>query len=81
MKNLQSLKQKLFSKKVAMYLAAGMSLAAAQAQAAIDVTSVTTGIAEAGTALGLIIAALMAFSVTLFGVTKVYRFIARKAGA
>lgn len=58
-----------------------LGLTAQQAQAAIDVTAATTGIADAATALGLVIAALMTLSVGIFGVTKVYRFISSKAGA
>lgn len=50
------------------------------AHAAIDTTSVTTGIADAGTAIAAVIAALMALSVSIFGVGKVYNFIKRKAG-
>jgi hypothetical protein len=50
-------------------------------QAAIDVTAATTGISDAATALGLIIAALLALSVGIFGVSKVYGFISKKAGA
>lgn len=47
----------------------------------IDVTAVTTGISDAGVALLAVIGALMALSVSLFGISKVYSFIKRKAGA
>jgi hypothetical protein len=57
------------------------SVGAMSANAAIDVTAATTGIADAATALGLIIAALMTLSVGIFGVVKVYKFISGKAGA
>lgn len=51
------------------------------AHAAIDVTAVTTGIAEVGVALGLVIAAFLAVSVLILGASKVYSFVKRKAGA
>ena len=51
------------------------------ANATIDVTAVTSGITDAGTAIGLIIAGLLALSVALFGLVKVYRFVSKKAGA
>lgn len=51
------------------------------AHAVIDVTAVSTGVADAQTALLAVIAALMGLSVALFGVSKVYSFIKRKAGA
>lgn len=81
MKRLNSLKQKLFSKKVAMYLTGGMSLVAAQAQAAVDVTAVISGITDAGVAIMSVITALMALSVSLFGIVKVYHFVSKKSGA
>lgn len=62
-------------------LAAGLITASQFANAVIDVTAATTGIADAGVAIAAIVAALMAVSVTLFGLVKVYRFISKKSGA
>lgn len=59
----------------------GFLVAGVAAAEGIDVTSVTTGISNAGTALLSVIGALMALSVSLFGISKVYSFIKRKAGA
>ncbi len=74
-----------FNRKVAqLAAAAGMSVAVflqqAHAAGGIDVTAATGGIADAATALGALIAALMTLSVGLFGVVKVYRFLSKKAG-
>lgn len=56
--------------------------AATQASAAgIDVTSVISGITDAGVAILSVIAALLAMSVSIFGLGKAYGFIKRKAGA
>ena len=62
---------------------AGFSLAvgSAASHAAIDVADVVTGIGEAGVAILAVIAALLALSVSIFGLAKVYGFIKRKAGA
>jgi hypothetical protein len=49
--------------------------------AVIDVASVVAGIAEAGVALLAVIGALLALSVLIFGIGKVYAFVKRKAGA
>lgn len=62
-------------------VAAVLSMFATASFAVIDVTAVTTGISDAGVALAAIIAGLMALSVSLFGLVKVYRFVSRKAGA
>jgi hypothetical protein len=51
------------------------------AHAAIDISGATTGITEAQTAILAIIGALLAMSVAIFGIVKVYAFISRKAGA
>ena len=48
---------------------------------AIDVTAVLTGITNAGVAITAVIGGLMALSVLVFGISKVYRFVSRKAGA
>lgn len=51
------------------------------ANAAVDVTALTTGITDTQAAVLSIIAALTGLSVAIFGVSKVYAFIKRKAGA
>ena len=56
-------------------------LAFGTANAAIDITSVTGGVTDAGTAILAVIAALLALSVSIFGIVKVYRFVSSKAGA
>ena len=56
-------------------------MALSQAHAAIDVSSVTTGIGDAGVAILAVITALLAMSVSIFGLAKAYAFIKRKAGA
>lgn len=48
--------------------------------AAIDVSAATAGIAEAGVAILAVLGALLAMSVSLFGLGKVYAFIRRKSG-
>lgn len=71
-----------YLKTVAPVIALGvLSLTTQSSFAAIDVTAATTGIGEAATALASVIGALLALSVGLFGVAKVYAFIKRKAGA
>lgn len=61
---------------------AGVLMVAGAASAApIDVTAATAGIGEAGVALLVVIGALMALSVSIFGISKVYAFLSRKAGA
>lgn len=60
---------------------AGLMLVSASSFAVIDVTAVTTGITDAQTALLAVIGGLMALSVALFGITKVYRFVSKKSGA
>lgn len=61
--------------------AALVALATQQAHAAIDITSVTAGVTEAGTALLGVIGAMLAMSVLILGIGKVYAFVKRKAGA
>ena len=58
-----------------------LGLLSLSAHAAIDVTAVTTGISDAQTAITTVIGALLALSVAIFGLAKVYSFIKRKAGA
>lgn len=62
-------------------VAVGVLVATGAANAAIDVTEVTAGITDASVALLAVIGALMALSVGIFGISKVYGFIKRKAGA
>jgi len=54
---------------------------AMNAHAVIDITGVTTGITDAQTAITNVITALLALSVALFGIVKVYRFVSAKSGA
>ena len=49
--------------------------------AAVDVTAVTAGVADVGVALLAIIGAFLAVSVLILGISKVYGFVKRKAGA
>lgn len=53
----------------------------APAYAVIDVSAVTAGISEVGVALVAVIGGLLAVSVTILGIGKVYSFVRRKAGA
>lgn len=64
-----------------LFLVGAMAVLGTASADPIDVTSVTAGITSAGTALLAVIGGLMALSVSLFGITKVYGFIKRKAGA
>lgn len=63
------------------YLFAALALFGLSANAVIDVTAVLTGITDAQTALLAVIGGLMALSVALFGIVKVYHFVSKKAGA
>lgn len=74
------LKKYLSLKTVVPALAVATLVAPAFA-APIDTTTMTTGISEAQTAILAVIGALIALSVAIFGVTKVYSFISKKAGA
>ena len=49
--------------------------------AAIDVTGVLSGITASQTAILTVIGALLALSVAIFGISKVYRFVSKKSGA
>jgi hypothetical protein len=62
-------------------LAAVTSFFAVAANATIDITAVTTGITDAQTAVLAIIAALLALSIAIFGISMVYRFVHKKSGA
>lgn len=62
------------------YAAAALILASTGANAVIDVTAVTTGIADAGVAVMAILTALLALSTGAFGLSKVYAFVKRKGG-
>ncbi len=58
-----------------------LSLIGFSARAAIDVADVLTGIGDAQTAILAVIGALLALSVAIFGLSKVYSFVKRRAGA
>jgi len=64
-------KVNLYSRKVAAYLAVGMTLAAAQAQAAIDVSAVTEKIAEGEVAVAAIGGAIL----VVWAIKKVYSMV------
>lgn len=63
------------------YVFIGTVMLASNAMAAIDVAAVTTGIAEAGVAILAVLGALLALSISIFGLKKVYSFVSAKAGA
>lgn len=58
-----------------------LALFATSAHAVIDVTAVLTGITDAGVAILAVVGGLLALSVSIFGIVKVYRFVSSKAGA
>lgn len=58
-----------------------LGFTAAQAQAAIDVSAATTGISDASTALVTLITAFITLSVTVLGISLVWKFLKRPAGA
>lgn len=62
---------KSYARRVAQYVAAGLTLVAAQAQAAIDMTAVTAKLAEGETAVAAIGAAVL----TVWAIRKVYSMI------
>ena len=51
------------------------------AHAAVDITEAVTGITDAKTGILSLIGALLALSVSIFGIVKVYNFVSKKAGA
>ena len=61
-------------------LFAALSMFGLAANAVIDVTAATTGISDAGVAILAVLAALLALSVSVYGVKKVYDFMSRKSG-
>jgi len=61
--------------------AAGVLTAAGAANAAIDVATVTAGIGEVSVALLAVIGAMLAVSVAILGINKVYAFVRKRAGA
>lgn len=63
------------------YLFAALAMVGLNANAVIDVTAVTTGITDAQTAITTVITGLLALSVAIFGLSKVYSFVKRRAGA
>ena len=69
-------------KKVYLVLVAMMlGIFAMPSFAIIDITAATTGITDAQTAIASLIGALLALSVSIFGIVKVYNFVSKKAGA
>lgn len=58
-----------------------LAAASAPAFAVIDTAAMTAGISEAQTAILAVVGALIALSVAIFGVVKVYSFVSKKAGA
>lgn len=65
----------------ALVVVGAVSASAIASAAGIDTAAVTTGITDVQTAILAVIGALTGLSVAIFGVTKVYSFIKRKAGA
>lgn len=63
------------------YVFVGTVLLAGNAMAAIDTTTILAGVTEAGVAILAVIGALLALSVSIFGIKKVYSFVSAKAGA
>ncbi len=68
-------------KKITGLFMAALLMVSGSAFAVIDVTAVTAGITDAQTALAVIIAAFLALSVAILGLSKVYAFVRRRAGA
>jgi hypothetical protein len=68
-------------KTMAVALGLFAAMAATSAHAVIDIAGVLSGITEAQTAILSVIGALLALSVAIFGIVKVYRFVSSKAGA
>ena len=62
-----------FNRRVAQLMAAGLSLTAAMAQAAVDTTAITTGVTDAATAVGVIGAAVV---LVVLGI-KTYKWVTR----
>ena len=62
-----------FNRRVAQLMAAGLSLTAAMAQAAVDTTAITTGVTDAATAVGVIGAAVV---LVVLGI-KTYKWVNR----
>ena len=69
-------------KNVLVFAGSMVAVAAAHAaDGAIDTTTITAGIVAVSVAILAVIAALTSLSVSIFGVSKMYAFIKRKAGA
>ena len=66
---------------VPVLMAVSGAVLAQEAGGPVDVADAVSGIQGAGTAILAILGALIAMSVSIFGLTKVYGFIRRKAGA
>lgn len=58
----------------------GLAVMGSNANAAVDTAAALTGITDAGTAILAIVGALLALSVSIFGIVKVYNFMSKKAG-
>jgi hypothetical protein len=58
-----------------------LAIAAASANAAVDVTSITAAITDAGTGMTSVQMAFLGLSTTILAVAIIYRFVSRKAGA
>lgn len=67
------MKNSAFDRRVAQLVAAGLSLSAAMAQAAVDTTTITTGITDASTAVAAIGAAVV---LVVLGI-KTYKWVTR----
>jgi hypothetical protein len=65
-----------FARRLAL-VAAPVALMAAQAHAAIDVTTATGGIADASTAVVTVLGAMITMGAAVFGLKKVLRLIGR----
>lgn len=61
--------------------AMALGMFGAPAFAVIDIAAATAGVTEAQTAILSLIGALLALSVAIFGIVKVYNFVSKKAGA
>lgn len=62
-------------------LASAGVIATGAAQAAIDVSDVVSGVGEISVAVLAVLGAMLAVSVAVLGLGKVYAFVKRRAGA
>lgn len=68
-------------KSLAVAAVGAVSMMAMNAHAAIDITAATTGVTDAQAALVSLLGVFLGLSTTILGLTMVYKYIARKAGA